>query len=171
MKAKLTLRPIDCAIAALVVAGGALVLGVLLGSLSSPAKFDDRVAAVNASMERSKALLRPPRERGPYGPEALCVNEAGQQAQVLRDLVSTKATQNSLEVLALEVRPELGAELGERLVPVRLRFSAVGSYENVVALMAVLARERPQVFVDSLDLTPKVSNVTLVFSGRVFCAA
>lgn len=171
MKVRQELRPIDYAICILIAAGGALILGVLLGAISSPANFDARVTAINASMERSKALLRPPRERGPYGPEALCVRDAGQQAQTLRDLVSAQAAQNSLELLALEVRPEPASDLSERLVPVRVRFSAVGSYENTVALMAVLARERPQVFVDSLDLTPRVSNVTLAFSGRVFCAA
>jgi hypothetical protein len=74
-------------------------------------------------------------------------------------------------MVSLDVRPEPAPDLSERLVPVRIRFAAVGTYENTVALMAVLARERPEVFVDSLDLTPRVSNVTLAFSGRVFCAA
>ena len=171
MTPKSAFRPIDYGIAVVVAAGGALVLGVLLSALSSPARFDERVAAIDVKVERSKALLRPPRDRGPYGPEALCVRQAGEQAQTLRELVSTQAARNSLEMVSLDVRPEPAPDLSERLVPVRIRFSAVGTYENTVALMAMLARERPQVFVDSLDLTPRVSNVTLAFSGRVFCAA
>jgi hypothetical protein len=171
MTPKSTFRPIDYGIGVVVVAGAALVLGVVLSALSSPARFDERVAAIDVKVERSKALLRPPRDRGPYGPEALCVRQAGEQAQTLRELVSTQAARNSLEMVSLDVRPEPAPDLSERLVPVRIRFAAVGTYENTVALMAVLARERPEVFVDSLDLTPRVSNVTLAFSGRVFCAA
>jgi hypothetical protein len=50
------------------------------------------------------------------------------------------------------------------------RFQASGSYESALMAMDQLAKRRPQVFADTVDLTSKTSSVTLVFSGRVFCS-
>jgi Type II secretion system (T2SS), protein M subtype b len=152
-------------------ATAALVVGLLLASLSAPKDFDARTAALQQQADRAQALLKPVRDKGPFGPEALCTAEPGRQAQTLSDRLSAEAAQAQLVVDSLDARPEPAPDFSARVTPVRLRFSVTGSYEGAVGLLALLARERPQLFVDSLDLTPKVSNVTLSFSGRVFCGA
>lgn len=168
MTPKPSFQPLDVAFAVGGCAACALVFGVVLASLSTPKDFEARVAALQGQADRGASLLKPPRERSSYGVDALCTRDPNQQAQMLHELVTAQATQASLVLDALETRME-PADASERLIPVRLRFSVTGSYDGAVGLLALLSRERPQLFVDSLDLTPKVSNVTLSVSGRVFC--
>lgn len=164
-------KPLDIAFAVGAAAAGAMVLGVALASLSTPKDFQNRVAGLQAQAERAEALLKPVRERGPFGVEALCTRDALEEAQLLHERISQQAQQASLTLDSLDARTEPAPDVSERVVPVRLRFSVTGSYEGAVGLLSLLGRERPQVFVDSLDLMPKVSNVTLSLSGRVFCGA
>jgi hypothetical protein len=154
-----------------VAAACALGLGLLLASLSAPPDFKERLAVVQQRAERAQRLLRPPRNSTVGSPDALCFGDAAKQSQALRDAVSAQAAQANLTLESLDARIEMGDQLGERLTPVRLRFSATGSYEGAIALLAELGRYRPQLFVDTLDLTPKTANVTLAISGRVFCSA
>lgn len=165
------LSPSDIAVAAGVGAVAALGLGALLASLSTPRDFQSRIGALQQTAERAEALLRPVRDRGPFGVEALCTRDPGQQADRLRELVSARAAAAGLSVDSLEARAEPAPEVSEQVTPVRLRFTVTGSYDGVVGLAALLSRERPQVFVESLDLVPKVSNATLSLSGRAFCGA
>lgn len=153
-----------------VAAACALGFGVALAAWSAPADFDSRLADVTAKTDRTEALLKPPRTPPRFGADAVCTQSAEQQAVALRQTLEAEAGRNSLVVVSADARPEPAADLEARLAPVRLRFTATGSYEGAVALLALMARERPQLFVDSLDLTPKTANVTLSFSGRVFCA-
>jgi len=168
---KLSLNPQDVALAAGVGLAGALGFGVLLTALAKPADFDARTAALSDRAARAEALLKPLRDRGPYAANVLCTSDPAAEAEALRDRVSEQAIQAGLAVDSLETRVEPAPDLSERVTPVRVRLSATGSYEAAVGLLALLGRERAQVFVDSLDLTPKVSNVTLSISGRVFCGA
>lgn len=169
MKTSPRFKPLDLVAAGLAAAAAALVFGVVLASLAAPRDFDARVAAIQTKTQETEGLLKPLRDRGPYGPEALCAHEPSEQARRLRELLEAESARGGLAVDSLDVRPEPAAEISERVTPVRLRVSVTGGYESAVALAARLARERPTLFVDSLDLTPKVSNVTLSLSGRVFC--
>lgn len=152
-----------------VAAACALGFGVALAAWSAPADFDARLAAATAKADRAEALLKPPRTSARFAPDAVCTQDPEQQSAALRRTLEVEAGRNSLVVVSADARPEPAGDLEVRLTPVRLRFTATGSYEGSVALLALLARERPQLFVDSLDLTPKTANVTLSFSGRVFC--
>jgi len=161
--------PLDIAFALGAGAAAALIFAVVLSGLSTPKDFDARLAALDAQTTRAEGMLRPVRDRGRFSIDALCARAPAEEATLLRDLVSAHATQAALSLDSLESRLETLPDADARLAPVRLRFSVTGSYEGAVGLLALVARERPQLFVDSLDLTPKVSNVTLSFSGRVFC--
>jgi hypothetical protein len=171
MSRKPALQPLDVAVAVGAGAAAAVVLGVLLATLSTPKDFKERVAALHQKAERAETLLKPVRDRGPFDVSALCNRAPDEQARLLRDLISARATTAGLSLDSLETRTEPAPDLSERVTPVRLRFTVTGSYEGAVGLVALLSHERPQVFVDSLDLTPKVSNVSLSMSGRVFCGA
>jgi len=171
MTRKPTPKAIDVAIALAAGAAGALVLGVALSALATPHDFEARTAALGEKASRAETLLRPVRDRGSFGVEALCTRDPMEQAKLLHETVTAEATSAGLALDSLETRLEPAPEISERVTPVRLRFSVTGSYEATVGLAALLSRARPQVFVDSLDLVPKVSNVTLSISGRVYCGA
>lgn len=163
--------PRDIAIAVGVGAAVALLFAVILNAISTPSEFAPRLAAVDAQADRAAAALRPMRERSAYGAQALCTRPAADQMRILGEAVNGEATRAALSVDSLETRVEITPAAGARVTPVRLRFAVTGSYEGAVGLLARLSREQPGLFVDSLSLTPKVSNVSLSFSGRMFCAA
>jgi hypothetical protein len=152
-------------------AGAALLLGLGLASLATPPDFEARTTRIAEQAEQAEALLRPVRDRGPFGGESLCVGAADGEAGRLDAQLRGYAGRLGLSLEAMEIRPEPVGDLESRVTPVRLRFTASGPYEGVVGLLALLGNQRPQVFVDSLDLTPKVSVVSLSMSGRVFCGA
>lgn len=161
--------PLDLAFAVGAGAAAALIFALVLASLSTPKDFDSRLAALDDQASRAEALLRPVRDRGRFSIAALCTRAANDEARALGELVTAEATRAALVLDSLETRLEVAPDPDGRVTPVRLRFAVTGSYEGAVGLLALVARERPQLFVDSLDLTPKVSNVTLSVSGRVFC--
>jgi hypothetical protein len=171
MTRKAARNPVDVAVALAAGGGAALVLGVALSAIATPHDFQSRTAALGERATRAESLLRPVRDRGAFGVEALCTRDAIEQAKQLHEVVTSEATNAGLVIDSLETRLEPAPEISERVMPVRLRVSVTGSYEAAVGLAALLSRERPQVFVDSLDLVPKVSNVTLSLSGRVYCGA
>ncbi|MDZ4370978.1 MAG: GspMb/PilO family protein [Phenylobacterium sp.] len=164
-------EPIDAAYAVAAGAAAALLLGLGLASVATPADFDERTARIAEQVEQAEALLRPVRDRGPFGAESLCVGAADGEAGRLDEQMRGYAGRLGLAVDAMEIRPEPVGDLESRVTPVRLRFTASGPYEGFVGLLALLGNQRPQLFVDSLDLTPKVSVVSLSMSGRVFCGA
>lgn len=171
MSVKGRLQPPDVAAIVGIGAACAVVFGVMLAGLSAPKGFDERVTQLQQQATRAQGLLRAPRDAGPFGADALCLRDPSQQAQTLHDLVSGQASGSGLVLDSLDARVEPAPEVSTRVTPVRVSFSVTGSYESAVGLLALLARERPKLFLDSLDLTPKVSNVTLSVSGRVFCGA
>jgi hypothetical protein len=164
-------KPLDIAFGVGAAAAAALLFSVTLATIGAPGDFKTRLATLEQQADRAESLLRPSRMRDGYDAGALCTRDPAAQAQAFRDLVSAQATQTGLNLDSLDARVEPAPEVSARLTPVRLRFSVTGPYDGAVGLLALLSRGRPELFVDSLDLTPKVSNVTLSLSGRVFCGA
>jgi len=149
----------------------ALTMGLGLASLSSPSDFVDRVDALETRTQASQDLIRKSRAAPVFAADALCHRDADRQAQGLRAELAALATQTNLTLDGLDTHLESPSETASALAPVRLRFTTTGSYENVVLLLQNLSRHRPELFADTVDLTAKTANVTLTFSGRVFCAA
>ena len=147
----------------------AVLLGLSLSQIAKPPEMAQRLTALDAQARQAELFLRTTSPTGPAAPSALCRDRA-EGAHRLQDSIGALANQVSLAPELLDVRAENTDRL-DGLQPLRVRLTATGSYESAVALLAALARQTPQVFVDSLDLTPKVSNVTLTLSGRAFCAS
>lgn len=160
----------DVALAAGLGAASALAFAVCLSAISTPPKFEERVEAVAATADRAEKLLKPVRDGGAFSADAICNRGAVDQGKLIMALVEAEAGQARMVVDSLETRLEPTPDDTSRLMPIRVRFTVTGSYDSAIALLAVLSRHRPQVFADSLNLTPKVSTVTLSFSGRVFCS-
>jgi hypothetical protein len=159
----------DAAIAAAVAAGCAL-LGVLaLGSVARPAGFGARLETLEAKAAEVAQVLRPRAETGALALDAVCTGDAAAEEERLRTSIADFGRRLNLELGAVQVRPDAPGRGG--LTPLQIRFEATGSYEQVLSVLDMLSRERPQIFADSVDLTSNTSSVTLGFAGRVFCAA
>jgi len=165
------LNPRDAALAIGVATASALAMGLVLAGVSSPPDFRTRLTALETQVQQTRTLMRPLPAEGLYPADAICRGDANAAVKALRDNLSAFAAQAGLSLDTLDIRPEPVAGEPGLLTPVRLRFTATGSYESVVMLLAALSRLRPDVFADGVDLTSKTSNVTLSFSGRAFCAA
>lgn len=167
----MTVRPstkaMDAALAAGLGLACALILGVTLAAVAAPADFAARVAKVDADVELTQRLLRAPRGAA-VSPEALCRRDPSEQAGRMRAELETFAAQANLTLSGLRITPD-DSRAG-RLVPVQVRFEARGSYEAVLLILDRLARQQPQVFAETVDLTSQTTSVALVFKGRLYCA-
>jgi hypothetical protein len=160
----------DTMLALAVAASGAALMGLILVTASAAPNMKARLEALDVRTERIQALSRqaPADAMGP--PDSLCHQDPAEAAKREHDAVAVLGAQANVTLDAVDARPDLSGDTQAGLTPIRLRVSATGSYESIMALLAALSRQRPLVYVDSLDLTPKVSNVTAVISGRSFCA-
>lgn len=149
----------------------AVAMSLLLTGLSSPPDFQQHIAALEQKIAGARQVLRPHLEGSGYGADAVCKKALGQEVQLLRKDVVAQADAAKLMVSGLDIAPDNQTSLGETLAPLRLKLQAEGSYEGALSLMAGLARERPMIFVDTVDLGSKTSSVTLKLSGRVYCSA
>jgi hypothetical protein len=154
-----------------VAAASALAMSLILAGASSPPDFRARLAALETQAQQTSELMRPLPAGSLYPADALCGRDTAAAARKLHDGLSAAVAQASLTLDSLEVRPDLDTSEPATLKPLRVRLSATGPYEGVVMLLATLSRQRPDVFADGVDLTGKTSNVTMSFSGRVFCSA
>jgi hypothetical protein len=170
MSPRQTLSPRDAALAVGVAAAAALAMGVALASASTPANFRARLAVLETQTQQSHSLMRPMPAGSLYPLDALCRGDPGAAAKRLHDGLAAFAAQANISLDVLDARPEADAASPSGLTPIRLRFTATGSYESAVTLLAALSRQRPDIFADGVDLTSKTSNVTVSFSGRAFCS-
>ncbi|MFZ3004788.1 MAG: hypothetical protein WA047_01345 [Phenylobacterium sp.] len=161
------IAPREAAIAAGLALAAALVLGVTLTALSTPKDFKSRLSTVEQQTVETRGMLRA-RGTSLFSPDAVCNRSAEAEANALREELATYGARLNLRLSGLSAAPEVTTTDG--LAGVRLRFQASGSYESALMALDQLAKRRPQVFADTVDLTSKTSSVTLVFSGRLFCS-
>ncbi|TAJ28694.1 GspMb/PilO family protein, partial [Bosea sp. (in: a-proteobacteria)] len=134
---------------------------------STPKDFTTRLAAVEQRSVETRGMLRA-RGTNVFSPDAVCGRPTEVEANALQQELATYGARLNLRLSGLTIAPEVTTTEG--LAAIRLRFQASGSYESALLALDQLAKRRPQVFADSVDLTSKTSSVTLVFSGRLFCS-
>ncbi|WP_340643891.1 hypothetical protein [Phenylobacterium sp.] len=168
----LTERPTqrDGIIAVTIALASALILGLILAAISTPADFKARLAEVQQQVDEAGRLARPSRALSSYPADALCTRIPVEQAQILRSDLTQAAAQAQIEVKRMEVGPGGGSTTDDRLATLRVKVEASGSYESALLMLEAMGKLRPQLFADTVDLTPKASTVTLSFSGRAFCS-
>ena len=157
---------------ALAMAGVALASAVLTGALvtvlSKPADFEDRMAVLTARTDLAEHMTQR-NLGGAAEPLGACASGPSGQMQALKDEIVADATRLSLRAAPIEARL---ADLSARgVTPVGLKVEVSGSYQGAMSLLDALSARRPMVFVDTIDLVSKTSNVTLTIQGRVFCVA
>ena len=158
----------ELAIAGGVAAGAALLMGIVLATASTPRDFKAELAQLQTEAKAVQGLARHAKASGPYPVDAVCAEPASAAARMLLEAVRQDAADLQLTAARLDVAP--GAA-GRVLQPVNLRFEVSGSYEGVSQMLQRLARIRPLVFAETVDMIPKTSSVTLSFAGRAYCGA
>lgn len=162
---------ISIAYGAAVATMSAIAFALLLSALSTPQGYKERIATLQQKVEGVRRMLKPPAELAPYPADAVCAKGVSPTLDQLRKDIGGQAETAKLVLSQVELGPDEQARLGETLIPLQLKLQAQGSYESTIALLALLARHRPMVFADTVDLSSKTSSVTLKFSGRLFCSA
>lgn len=153
---------------AAVALASAVLTGVLVTVLSKPTDFEDRVAVLTARTELAERMTQ--RSLGGAAePLGVCGTGPASQIQALKDEIAADATRLSLQAGPVEAR--LADLTGRGVTPIALRLEVSGSYQGAMSLLDTLSARRPMVFVDTIDLVSKTSNVTLTVQGRVFCVA
>jgi hypothetical protein len=153
---------------AAVALASAVLAGVLVTVLSRPTDFTDRLAVLTSRTELAERMTQ--RNRGgAEEPLGTCAAGPAAQIQALKDEIAASATRLSLQSGPVEARV---ADLTEKgVTPIGLKLEVSGSYQSAMSLLDTLSARRPILFVDTIDLVSKTSNVTLSLQGRVFCVA
>ena len=147
----------------------ALSFTFMLDVITSPPNDKLRLAALRA---KAGDLERIGRDTGLRTASLVCERSATQEAPELISAVDAESRKLNLRLTGVEAFAEpLEGGAGNMPAPVVLRFTTQGSYEGAVQLLDQLSRSQPTVFVDSIDLRSRTSQVELKFVGRVFCAA
>lgn len=168
MRLSPSLRPGEVAsIAAIAVVFAALPFALLSG-VARPAGFQARVAAAAAEADHAQRLAAMPGDPAAYPRGALCIDSADVAAQAVRQRIVAAAGAAGLAAPTIHAIPRrLDFEHG--MPSVDLQVQASGRYDQMVLMLGRLSASRPQIFVDTLDLQPRVTAVTLKLSGHVFC--
>jgi len=154
-------------LAAGVAAVCAVVAGVSMATISRPQNFAARLQALDARLDLIQRMGRRAAAGAPSEVQGRCANGAAGQVQTLKDEIAASEARLDLQPATLDVRPAQTDEGG--VTPVTLHIEVTGSYQGALTLLDELSKRQPTVFVDKTDLTSRTSNVTLSFSGRVFC--
>lgn len=148
--------------------GVGVAIFLLLQTMARPSHFSGRLAEVNRQIDVSQRLAFAPGDAAAYPRGAMCGGDAASAAASLRQRVELAAGRAGLAKPAIQANPRsIDAVSGGPVVDLEVR--ADGRYDAVVNMLRALAAERPQIFVDTLDLQPHVSAVALKLSGHLYC--
>ena len=161
-----------------VLIGGAVVAAVAaamaafaaLSGLSTPARLGGRIDALEANIERARAVLERPREPSHYLSDPICHAGSSNAADVVRAELSRAASQSGLAPPNVTIAGG-GADPTSQIYPVMFTVDVTDRYDLILGFLDRLAQSEPEVFADSLDLVSKTSAVSLKLTGRVECLA
>jgi hypothetical protein len=168
MSGRPQLDPQTVATTATIVAAVALALWLVLGWIARPHAFTARAAAAEARLDEADRLLA--NATGPLAhPEgSICHDAAQNAAAALKQRLQSAASANGLTAITLSAAPAQDAATA--LAPVRFSAELTGRYDQAVLFLGGLARSRPEVFVDQVDLKSLTTSVNLKVTGRLYCS-
>jgi len=146
-------------------------IGLSLAALAKPSETDARISVRQQKIRALEQVFQARTSPRLYPADAICRQRPDQAAAQLRTLITGQAQAAKLAVTAVEIGSDPQAPLGETLAPLRIQLTTQGAYDATLSLMATMARYRPMIFVDAVDLSSKTSSVSLKFSGHLYCAA
>ena len=156
------------AVAAAVAA--AMAAFAVLSGLSTPPRLEHRIDAVEANIERTRAVFGRPREPSHYLVDPLCHASPSNAADLVRAELTRTASQAGLAAPSVTVAGG-SADPANQTYPVMFTVDATDRYDLVLGFLDRLAQSEPEVFADSVDLVSKTSAVSLKLTGRVECLA
>jgi hypothetical protein len=159
---------VAAAAATIAVACGALMFAAL-SFAARPDHFGERLIALDSQATQAHALAGPA-DGGVYAKGAICRVAAADGAAQLQQVLARDANLAKTTLANVTVSPAPPTGARARLVPVQVQFEASGQYDGLLLFMNLLAQSRPQLFVDTIDLTPQLSVVSLKLKGRMFCS-
>jgi hypothetical protein len=162
--------PRQIALAGGITAALALATGLVLAQLSTPTDFKSRLAALSARADQAGAISHRAHDAPAVAANDICNQSTAVEAGLLAGQLRDQAAQLKLAVTSAELTPLGQADPASHLTALRVRMETSGAYDATLGLLDLMAKSRPQILADSVDLTPKGSTVSLAFSGRVFCA-
>lgn len=157
--------PLATGIAVLV---GIITLGLsgwAMASLARPADYKTRLAALQGSITEIQQGS-PGQQVAGFGERTLCRGALIPAAAAVRSDLVRQAGAVGMTIKSLESSPGAGAG---QLNAIDVSFAAEGDYEGAVKLIGALEEARPEVFVDSVQLTPQGGRMALKVKGRAFC--
>lgn len=144
----------------------ALLAVPLLGLwfISTPPDAKARLAALEAKAERINKAALGAGDLKTFPAGSVC---SGEQADAVESRMSLALANAGLQIGAFRLVDTNTSSGGLQTWQLSLKGS--GTYEGAIAALDVLNRSRPRLFVDTVALRNKVSEVELELEGRVFC--
>ena len=132
--------------------------------ISTPPDAKARLAELEAKAERIRKTTGGAGDLKVFPVGSVCTGEA---PDAVESRVSLALTNSGLQISVFHLMDSDTTASG--LQTWRLSLKGSGSYESAIAALDVLNRSRPRLFVDTVALRNKVSDVELEVEGRLFC--
>ena len=136
-----------------------------MASLARPSDYKNRLAALEVSINEIERGS-PGQQIAGFNEKTLCRGALIPAASAVRSDLVRQAGAAGMTLKALESSPGTGAG---QLSGIDVSFTAEGGYEGAVKLIGALEMSRPEVFVDSVEVSPIGDRVGLKVKGRAFC--
>jgi len=150
---------------ALLAPAGIAVAGVALWFLSAPAGLKGSIEGVEATAASVGRAAAEAGDLKSFPAGSVCSGELGDG---VRSQMKMALANTGLQVSAFDIS-EAGQLPGAVLRAYSFSLKGKGSYEDALAVLDVLNRSRPKLFVDSFALRNRVDAVELDIDGRLFC--
>ena len=144
-----------------------LVLLWLFAVLSTPARADQRLAVVEARLDRARAALKAAPDMGRYPPGSLC-GDADQGVAIGRALVEAAAGKAGVALGDERVTPG-GPAPGPLLAALSVDIAAKGQEAALTGFLRELSSRQPLIIADAVDLSSDGAEVSLRLKGRFLC--
>jgi hypothetical protein len=154
---------------------GAVVIGLAAALLTTgglmmvaaPTDGKARLAHLAQSLAQMESAALTAGGSSDYPAGAVCPSRADAPA-MLQQRFQTSASATGVTLSELTVAdPYQNEDSG--LTTVEFSIGATARYDALLLFLGLIDKSRPQVFVDTANLTPKTSVVTLKLTGRVLC--
>jgi hypothetical protein len=158
---------VGAAIAAIVVGTAMLTVS---WTLARPAQLHSREATLAAEASTAAGLLQESDTQDDFSRGALCTSDPSAASQALGQALQDAARRQNLALSNMKIEPVLSSAAPRSLTPVSVNFEASGPYDAAVRFLGELARARPEVFVDTMDLKSQSSAVSFQLAGWILCS-
>lgn len=169
MKRSKTITARDLLIPGAIAAGAATGFAVVLSMIATPGDLSERASNVSTRADALQHDFGSARSPQPADLRRVCFTPVERAKYDLQSAIANAAGPQGVTISDFRASADPTIVSGA-IQPVVFHFAATGPYDGVVGILRRLAANKSEVFVDSADLVSNTTNVTLSFTGRLFCA-